>query len=191
MIVEVEKGELAVIKRKILLKDSLPHCKEHGAMIRVTPSFENNFSIWRCPICHIGGLYDNNIEDVHSAFFEGIDKKHNSEALERTFLELQTILSRNKINYRVLGLSSLYLQGFDVLPEKLSIELNKDDFKKVKQDLEKLDLLDLVLTDKKIERFEAETIDQIKKRMKTDKKLKSDLEKNSKLDKEIKKFFEL
>ncbi len=190
MIVEVEKGENAVIDRKILLKDALPHCKQHGAMIRVTPAFENKFSIWRCPICHVGCLYNNDIKDVHPAFLDGTPKKHRSELFEKNYLKLQSLLSKNKLGYKVLGLSSLYLQGFDIIVDKISLELNKDDLKKIEQELKDI-ALDITPVERVIQRFEVESVDEIKTRLNKDNKLKSQLEKNLENDKELKKFFEI
>ncbi len=191
MIAEVEKGELAVMHRKILIKDFLPYCKNHGAMIRVTPAFENNFSIWRCPICHVGCLYDNNTKDVHSAFFDGTPKKHSSQSFEETYHKLQSLLSRKKIGYRVLGLSSLYIQGFDVRPHKLIVELNKDCFEQIKAELNGITLLEVIPVDKKIERFEVESIKEMNERIKVDEALKKEITKNSKNDETLKKFFKI
>ena len=38
-----------VSEGKVVLEKGYPHCKEHGAMLKVSKD-----GIWRCPACHVG-----------------------------------------------------------------------------------------------------------------------------------------
>lgn len=45
----VKNGIDSVSSDKVYLKDEYPHCKNHGALLKVSPN-----GIWRCPACNEG-----------------------------------------------------------------------------------------------------------------------------------------
>lgn len=179
MIIEVEKGNNAVIERKIYFNKKYPECKEHGSMIKVTDSVDDNFSIWRCPICHIGCIYDNKTEDINPAFFEPKSQRKNRNIeLEKEYFKLESFFSKNKIGYKVTGLLSLYLQGFDIKIDQGTILINSENINKLleKKEIKELKKIKIKITEEKLKRFSVDTIQEIKEKAKNNKPFLEELE---------------
>lgn len=159
MLLEVEKGEFGVIDKKVYLDNKFkkPHCKKHGAMIKVTSENNDVFSIWRCIICHVGCLYDNNPNVPEYLLEKNKDKikVFENKDLKEEFDKLLVLLNKEKIGFRVVGEFSKLIQGEDVNPNKIEIEVNERNYKKVLDLINKSKLSNVLVfkTKKKYERY--------------------------------------